>query len=320
MRSKALMHRIINIITFNPIIKRTQWYKSKFIDWDHEIYPDNYWYRKFYERNYQIVALGSSSAKFAYNFEESAIKGMNWANQPQTLLEDFNLLRCYHSILDKNGIVLITIMPFSGLNKTTGIYDALKYLALETQGEPIEPNCYNEACRLKNWPVLFGKPAIKALVKYLLGRESRNQNEDPAMADSNPMNYTQLEEDAQNWIEGWKRQFSISEFEAPLTEENHKGRNFRIKLMRELIDFCIERGYRPVFVIPPVTRHLNKYFSRDFEKIYIYDFINQIDRSVELLDYSKNESLQSDDLYFNSFFLNRKGRKIFTSQLLSDLK
>ena len=320
MRSKALMHRIINIITFNPIIKRTQWYKSKFIDWDHEIYPDNYWYRKFYERNYQIVALGSSSAKFAYNFEESAIKGMNWANQPQTLLEDFNLLRCYHSILDKNGIVLVTIMPFSGLNKTTGIYDALKYLALETQGEPIEPNCYYEACRLKNWPVLFGKPAIKALVKYLLGRESRNQNEDPAMADSNPMNYTQLEEDAQNWIEGWKRQFSISELEAPLTEENHKGRNFRIKLMRELIDFCIERGYRPVFVIPPVTKHLNQYFSRDFEKIYIYDFINQIDRSVELLDYSKNESLQSDDLYFNSFFLNRKGRKIFTSQLLSDLK
>ena len=37
------------------------------------------------------------------------------------------------------------------------------------------------------------------------------------------------------------------------------------------------------------------------------------------LDYSKESDLQKDELYFNSFFLNTMGRKIFTKRVLDDL-
>ena len=91
---------------------------------------------------------------------------------------------------------------------------------------------------------------------------------------------SQLDEDAKRWIDGWKRQFSIENFDAPLTPQNQEGRKFRINLMRELIDFCLERGYKPVYVIPPVTSHLSNYYTPQFESTYVYGFLKEVDRDV----------------------------------------
>ena len=52
----------------------------------------------------------------------------------------------------------------------------------------------------------------------------------------------------------------------------------------------------------------------------MYGFLNEVDREVQILDYSKEEKLKQDDLYFNSFFLNAKGRKLFTQRVIKDLK
>ena len=303
----------------NTLLYKTQWYKQMFVGADHETYPDNFWYRNHDERNFDVVNLGSSGGKWAFEYTNMGIKGMNWAQQPQTLLEDFNLLRHYHSILRKNGYVLIIIMPFTGLNKSTGLRDAMKYLKIETQGQAIQPYMYKEALRYAQYPILFGKPAIKALLKYLLGRESKPQIH-PSTLDYNPMNEEQLLQDAKRWMNGWKKQFSIDDFEAPLTEQNQRGRDYRINLMRELIDFCCERSYQPVYVIPPVTEYLANEFTPEFRQIYIYDYLKQVDRDIPLLDYSEDKDIMEPSFYFHSFFLNKKGRVVFSSCVLKDLK
>lgn len=313
------MKRFISIVTFCPFIKKTQWYSEMFVDADHQVYPDNVWYRTHDERNFDIVVLGSSGAKWAFDFSDLPIKAMNWAQQPQTLVEDFNLLRCYHSILCKGGNVIITIMPFTGLNKDTGLMDAVKYLKIDTQGEPIQPYLYKKACRYAKYPILFGKPAIKALMKFILKREGAIDRFAKAMVHANAMNAEQLDRDAKMWVDGWKRQFSITDLDAPLTPQNIKGREYRISVMRNLVDFCVERGYFPVYVIPPVTKHLAKYYTHTFEQNYIYSYLKEIDREMLTLDYSKESDLQKDELYFNSFFLNATGRKIFTERVLNDL-
>lgn len=316
---KNKIKKLISIVTCCYLLKRTQWYQNLFIDSDHTTYPDNTWYRAHDERNFRLVTLGSSGAKWAFDFSGFPVKGMNWAQQPQTLLESFNLLRCYHSILCRGGYVLITIMPFTGLNKETGLADAMKYLKINTQGEPIQPHFYKKACRCAEYPILLGKPAVKALIKFLLGCENPCDRFAKAMVHANTMNTEQLDKDARMWIDGWKSQFSIADFDASLTPQNLKGREYRISVMRNLIDFCIERGYRPVYVIPPVTKHLAKYYTRVFEQNYVYSFLEEINREVPLLDYSKESGLQKDELYFNSFFLNATGRKIFTKRVLNDL-
>lgn len=302
----------------NYILKQTQWYRNMLVDPDHEIYPDNLWYRNHNERNYDLINLGSSGGKWAFDYSGTRVKGMNWAQQPQTLLEDFNLLRHYHSILREGGCVIITIMPFSGLNKKTGLMDAFKYVNIDCQGEPIQPYMYKEAYKYAKYPILFKKQAIKALLRYLSGREKPRTNPDSAL-DHNPMSSEELDANALGFINGWKRQFGITDFEAPLTPQNREGRRYRVSLMRELIDFCKERGYRPVYVIPPVTGHLSRYYTPKFEELYVYGFLREVGRDVELLDYSKDEAFSDDALYFNSFFMNAKGRKLFTLQVLADL-
>ena len=112
---------------------------------------------------------------------------------------------------------------------------------------------------------------------------------------------------------------NIADFDAPLTADNQKGRDYRIKLMQALIDFCLEGGYKPVYVIPPVTDHLSKYYTEKFEEMYVYGFLKSVNRDIPLLDYSKDETLKDDDLYFNCFFLNKKGRKVFTGRVLKDV-
>lgn len=316
---KRIVRRMLRIVTLSDILYKTEWYKGLFVGADHQTYPDNYWYREHDERNFDVVNLGSSSAKWAYCYDESGVKAMNWAQQPQTLLEDFNLLRHYHSILRKGGYVLITIMPFTGVNKKTGVLDSIKYMKLETQGEAIQPYLADMAIRYSTYPILLGRPAISALLRFIMHKEVKYDRAGKWSSDNNYMDEAQLQADAKRWMAGWKRQFNITTFEEPLTEENLKGRKYRIDLMQKIVDFCSERGYKPVYVIPPVTEHLAKEFTTKFCQIYIYDYLKQVGRDVKLLDYLKDTRLMNKDYYQNSFFMNRKGARAFTKKVLTDL-
>lgn len=315
---KRRTKKLFKFATLCPVLYRTAWYRSMFLDMGHELYPSNYWYREHSERNYAVVNLGSSSGKWAFDYAAAGVKGMNWAQQPQTLVEDYNLLRNFHSILRRGGYVLITVMPFTGLNKQTGLMDAMKYLKIGAH-EPIEPHMLAEARKFEEYPCLFKKQALKALLHYVIGREHTPGPEVAQFVETNPMTPNELAANARSFVEGWKRQFGISDWEAPLTPKNQEGRAFRVGLMRELVDFCTERGYRPVYVIPSVTRHLAQYYTERFEELYVYGYLKEVGRDVRLLDYSKAGEFKDDDLYFNSFFLNRRGRQLFTNRVMADL-
>lgn len=316
---KRAARKALRVCTGSTILYKTNWYKSKFVSADHEVYPDNIWYRSHDDRNYDIVNLGSSGGKWAFDYTGTGVKGMVWAQQPQTLSADYQLLRHYHSILRKGGYVAITIMPFTGLNKQTDVWDAVRYLKIDTQNEPIETYLLDEARQFAELPIMTGKPAVKTLIKYMLGRNKPIENT-LAGLDHNTMDEAQLQQDARRWMDGWQRQFVIDDFEAPLTPQNQKGRAYRIDLMRKLIDFCIERDYQPVWVIPPVTKYLASHFTPKFRQLYVYDYLKQVDRNIPLLDYSNDQELMDESLYFNSFFMNLRGRKLFTRRVLKDLK
>lgn len=64
----------LDVITLGFLIRRTQWYKSLFLDENHTIYPDNTWYRSHAERDFQLVVLGSSGAKWAFDFQIFRLK------------------------------------------------------------------------------------------------------------------------------------------------------------------------------------------------------------------------------------------------------
>ena len=195
---KRVIKKAIRVFTGCKILYKTNWYKSMFLDPNHEIYPDNVWYRDHDERNFDVVNLGSSGGKWACAYADLNIKAMNWAQQPQTLLEDYNLLRHFHSILKRGGYVLITILPFTGLNQKTGLMDAMKYVKFDIQGEPIQPYMFNDAIRYATYPFLFKKTALKVLIRYFMGRDKKCGLHPETQLEYNPMKSNELEKDGKN--------------------------------------------------------------------------------------------------------------------------
>ena len=83
----------------NRLILSSNWFKYLHADPDHEKYPDNTWYRKHDERNYDLINLGSNSAMYAFDYSDEAVCAMNWSSGTQTLIDDYKLVRNFHSIL-----------------------------------------------------------------------------------------------------------------------------------------------------------------------------------------------------------------------------
>ena len=85
---------IVGLIILNALYKRTNTFQNQFID-----------IVKFQrlkdDERFDIINLGSNHPKFAFDYAESGIKGMNWAIGPQTFMFDFIILKKYKSILKK---------------------------------------------------------------------------------------------------------------------------------------------------------------------------------------------------------------------------
>ena len=300
-------------------IKRTEWYHNLIIDPDEAPYPTEAWIKSHHEdRNYDIVNLGSRQAKWAFDYSGLAIKGMNWAQRPQLISRDYCILQAYHRILAKGGVVLIHISYFSGLKADYGLGDYIRYskiipLALMPKA------AVAHMTRLLNYPILYGKQAIKATLREFLGRKPKHVEPKGADMDICTLSELEMEQDAERWISGWKRQFGITDLDAPLSESNRDARRYKFGLLHEMVKFCRERGYRPVFVLPPASRHLDKRLSSKFKENYVYSLLREIAPKVEFLDYTKSKDFEDDDLYFNSFFLNKRGRRLFTQRVVRDL-
>ena len=90
-----------------------------------------------------------------------------------------------------------------------------------------------------------------------------------------------------------------------------------------MINYCMYKHAIPVVVIPPMYRSLVDKFTPAvknilFDKLLLK--INDINRSVRIINYMDNSNFINDrTLYKDSFLLNEKGAKLFTRQLLSEL-
>ena len=235
---------------------------------------------------------------------------------------DFEILKFRHSFLKRGGIVLLPIVPFSSvagyLKKYRPEYLGTKYYAKfastldPTQAIKI-PEC-RAALRWINYPLFYNLKAVK----YLLFDE---QPDARLSLTEMPMMYPQLVEDARHIMDGWLKEFKLKTIHDNFSPELKEGFEISVKTMQSIIDFLIERELKPVIVLTPMSKPLQNYFTEDIKKRLIYDYIESINRpQVKFLDYSTTEELQDPSLYFNALFLNLRGRKIFTNEVLKDLK
>ena len=296
----------------NKAIKKTNWWKNKFV-YTHQ-FVSNAGYRKNLIRNYDIANVGSNPARFAFFYED--VLGQNWSSGTQGLDMDLEVLRFNHSYLKKGAPVILSIVAFSSvsgyLTKTSRPYLA-KFASILDE---LQIN-YNEKLlvgrKYLKYPLLYDWRAIRFL---LFDTEADRRME----INEQPMQLIEMEQDAQVWMKIWKDEFNISDVLAPLPDHLKEGREKSVKMMVDMVNFLKERGYKPVIVSPPMSASLMKHFTKEVRETYIYSFVDEIWKRVDVpyLDYLDSE-FHNNEYYFNALFMNLRGRKLFTRRVLSDL-
>ena len=266
----------IALAPINKIVKRTNWYKNVTPEWGK--FPIEKWYRTNLDRNYDIVNVGSSSALYAFNYEGIPVKAFNWAMQPQSMEYSFRILKNFSSILGPKGIILIPLGPFSGLSVTGKWTERLndRYYGIL---DPSTIDSYNRVALRRKQPFLADpKNAIKRLIKDEKPKHFPNC--------SICLSKEAFENDAQRWMNGWQKEFGISDVNAPKSKENVAGSAARMETFKQMIDFCLERDLRPVLVMPPVHPALAKKLTSQFRETYIYSFVKEMNiHHIPYLDY-----------------------------------
>lgn len=289
----------------NSIVRKSYWFNQiAFSDcqkfWDHDEY------------NLDLVNLGSSSAKFGFDYSDIDLRTANWAMAPQTFVGDRAILANYLSFLKpEKAVVILTICPFTCLDDGKSylpdkIYTVVDMLSIPDFAFERKMSIYDvKKNPIKYYPVYRILPEIKHL---FIKQRSRT------------MNSKQLEEDAVQWIESWKKQFSIYELSYDFSILNKDRFALSVKAYDKLLDECFVHQFTPVVVLPPVSNALLKYFDTAFQQQYIYDYLKSSKyKDVRFMNYLGDAEFREDNLYRNANFLNSKGAKLFTKRVIDDL-
>lgn len=247
-------HKIPIII--NTIVKWTPWYHSL---WGG---AEKFWSNP--PSGLDVVNLGSGGAFHAFNYDGLGIKGVNWALCPQSLVDDFNILKNYFSFIKEGGTVILTACPFGFLFSAN--YELNHNRKYYTFLHPATVIGFDEtervkALTLRNNP-FAAKPkrCIKEFLKYCKNKYFFPKHE---MVSS----CVDFSRSAKEFVDGWKRQFGITDLSMPLSDRHKYEYESRKKTLLEIIQFCLERGLSPVVVYPPIHPELKKLFPKSFEDI-----------------------------------------------------
>lgn len=293
----------------NALYKRTNAYQNQFVD-----------VRKFSAKggvgnNLEIVNLGSNHPKFGFDYTGLDVKGENWAVGPQTLEYDFSILRNNISHLASGAVVVIPIC-------------LLKMLLFRQEGRTVHTKYYSflppedivgyskfEKFNRYDFPLFFHPRSIRSLIRDI-------KNDERLLLDENPLKTEEaLNKDADHWIDCWNKEFDIKLPIPTLSAENKSDIQKNIQILKEMIEFCLSKGLRPVIAILPVTNYLYSRFTPEFIENHILAYIAEANEvKVPVKNYLTDERFTDPSLYINSFFFNTKGRKKFTKQFIEDLR
>lgn len=290
----------------NALIRRGYWYNNI-------LFEDckKFWsYKQF---NTDVINLGSTSAVCAFDYSGINVRGANFALGHNPLLADFAVLKNYFSYIKPNGgHVIISLCPFSALS---GSYDYLEdryYTILYPSSMPSFSYVRQQQIKsLINNPLsVYPLIALFSDIKNFLWKQKEKE-----------FSETEMENNASIYIDSWKHEFSLEDFSSALSLKNSDGLKDAAMLLNSMISFCLERGITSSIVIPPMYHTLAEKFDIKSRHNLIEDLISRVeDKSVVFKNYMDDPRFTNDrSLFANSFLMNKKGARKFTSIVLKEL-
>jgi len=291
---------------FNVIYKKTNSYKNEIKQLEKFI--------KGVPKNLDIINLGSSYARNAFEYKKLRINGFNFGLQPQSLSYDFRILKQYTQNLNKDCIVIIVLpdLVFGFLDYKDDRVNTKYYYFLD-------PNYILNFSKIKYFfkmyfPLLFTPKRVYRIFKDV-EKINLEQNK-------NLLTFEEVEKEAKNRVKGWEKEFGLKNMQnlGKIPEELRKIFLQTQSLLKEIIKYCEDNKFRPVLVVPPCSSILNKLISKEFLDEALYKNIIESKGKTLFLDYLNHKEFQDYKLYINSDMLNENGRIKFTKLFLKDLE
>lgn len=292
----------------NALYKRTNDYKrsftdvAKFVSWSHA------------PKSLKIVNIGSNHPKYAFDWSVTSFMGENCAVGPEAFEYDYAILRHIAPSLSDGAVVVIPICLLNFyLYRFESRSNYYKYYTF-LNSEDIHNYSRAEILFHLKLPLLSNPLFALRIFRDVSVEQSLNLT-------TNRLNSEEeLKADADKWYEGWEKQFGIKLLNPTLSKKNFEDVCQNIRILRQILEFCKSKGYKPVISILPVTKYLSTKFTDKFIQEHILNYIDEANVvKAPVLNYFLDERFSSPEFYINSFFMNKKGRTVFTKEFVSEL-
>lgn len=272
------------------------------------------------KQKYDIVAFGSSYCRYAFDFSGTGLCGCNFGFVAQFFYYTDKMIRAFAPTFKPGAIVVITVPDLVFAEVGNGLYHPQRYVLFLPKEVLGREYSWINHLRYNYFPLTVDfKTNIKKMVKMLLHGRCTNTYETML---HNPLDRSGVMVEALKRTEGWVKSFKLeSTFNGNVPEELEQKFVQTTFLLQGMIQHCIEMGYKPCLVIPPVSRPMNTLLSDNFLETVLFNNIRRANvQNIPVFNYLRDPRFQDIDLYAaNADFLNARGRKLFTQTFLKDL-
>lgn len=272
---------------------------------------NNVWKFNFVPNGIQLANFGSSHGELGFKYDKfPQYTAFNFGLGSQRYFWDYGLLRQYADRFAPGAVVLLPVSYFGITGR--GNYDDMRpryYRFLRR--EYFDRWDTMEAVRYAKLPVLSAGTNILRCIKDI----------PPEHIDVFAIRTSHLEGEA-------LRRYCLNKHQqwtSPQYEGGEEGYRQNLLELCQLVEFCLERGLRPVLITTPICTVLNDIYAEDgdfFPTFYrfIADMQSQFP-GLSHFDYSHDPEFSPKvELFADGDHLNASGAELFTARVVADLQ
>lgn len=247
-----------------------------------------------------IINIGASHSMYGYYFKPTGLSHLDLALPAQTIQYDFKLLKEYGKYLKPGGVVIVSISQITFANSETKHIGNYYKILDRTDIEPF---------RLIDYYSYMYLPGTNSgsFNSALAGKLKSFKWDSHQPWANNGKNYS-----------GRKYERVEAQYREAVKNDNIE-RN--VKQLREIVDYCSEKGYRVILTMEPVHQSYQEYFNEEVMNRLVFQYLNALKLEVPFLNYMSDQRFADNKDYFiDPDHLNREGRKKFSWIVYKDLK
>ena len=293
-RHIILLDHVLDMLERDAVKKET----------DKRVYPELAKFRKIDEVNdLQAVNFGTGMGYYDFSYDGLPVRAFNFAMPQQSLEFDYKLMKYYQHKLSEGCLVCIVLTYDIFLADHIPEIDEIneRYYSVLPETE-VEPRC-------------------NTVFKVYMARQDLHQIEAEYALEENRDRSIQ-ERQVEELLDIWNRQLGIPTHGTGVQRpEWRRDIDASKTWLKKILLLCTEKNWRPVIIVPPMSRLLLDRISMAFRKVNFYDILyTVIGEEIPVLDYSEDRVFCNPDLYGLPCFLAKKGAACFTGDVLRQTK